>query len=329
MRRRKFIALMGSSIAWPLAARAQQPKRMRRVGVLMGVAERDPDARPRIAAFEQALEELGWTTNSAIRIDYRWPISDTEGMQKVAREVVGSGADVIIATGSAWLVALRRETILTPVVFVLVSDPVENGFIASLSRPGGNVTGFSNLVESTAGKWVQTLQELVPRLKRAALLFNPGTAPASPRFLQSFETASRSLGLIPIAAPVRSPADIDAAISALSKEPDGGLVVMSDQYLTLHREGIVALVAKNRVPAIYPFRYYVADGGLMSYGVSTVHLFRQSASYVDRVLRGQQPGELPVQEPTAFELVINGKTARELGLEIPRTLLAVADEVIE
>ncbi len=327
MKRRKFIALIGSSVAWPLAAHAQQPKRMRRVVVLMGVAERDPDAQPRIAAFEQAMKQLGWTANRAIRIDYRWPVSDTEGMQKVAREVVGSGAEVIVATGSAWLVALLRETSLTPVVFVLVSDPVENGFVASLSRPGRNVTGFSNLVESIAGKWVQTLRELVPRLKRAALLFNPDTAPASPRFLQSFETTSRSLGLMPIAAPVRSPADIDAAISALGKEPDGGLVVMSDQFLTLHRERIVALVAKNRIPAIYPFRYYVASGGLMSYGVSTVHLYRQAASYVDRILRGEKPGVLPVQEPTAFELVINGKTARELGIEIPPTL--IANEVIE
>ncbi len=327
MKRRKFIALIGSSVAWPLAARAQQPNRLRRVGVLMGVAERDPDARPRIAAFEQALEELGWTANRTIRIEYRWPVSDREGLQKVAREVVGSGAEVIVATGSAWLVALLRETRLTPIVFVLVSDPVANGFIASLSRPGGNVTGFSNLPESIGGKWVETLQQVVPRLKRAAFLFNPGTAPASPRFLKSFETASRSLGLMPIAAPVRSPADIDAAISALGKEPDAGLAVMSDQFLTLHREGIVALAAKNRVPTIYPFRYYVANGGLMSYGVSTVHLFRQSASYVDRILRGEKPGNLPVQEPTAFELVINGKTARELGLKIPPTLSA--DEVIE
>jgi len=330
MRRREFITLLGSGVAWPLAAHAQQPGRMHQIGVLMGVTERDPDARPRIAAFEQALQDLGWINTRNIRIDYRWPTGDTERMQKLAKDIVESGSEIVVATGTAWVVALLRETSATAIVFVLVSDPVENGFVASLSQPGGNVTGFSNLVGSIGGKWVETLRELAPRLKRAAMLFNPSTAPGrGSYFLHSFEGAARSFGLTPIAAPVGSAADIDAAISALGHEPDGGLVVMSDQFLTVHRELIVTLAAQNRVPAIYPFRYFVTNGGLMSYGVSAVDLYRRSASYVDRILRGEKPGELPVQAPTTFELVINLKTAKALGLEVPPILLAIADEVIE
>ncbi|SRR6266508_2709779 len=331
VRRRQFITLIGgATVAWPLAAYAQQPGRVRQIGVLMGVTERDPDARPRIAAFEQALQDLGWINTRNIRIDYRWPTGDMDRMQKVAKDLVESGPDIVVATGTAWVAALLRETSTIPIVFVLVSDPVENGFVASLSQPGGNVTGFSNLVGSIGGKWVETLRDLAPRLKRAAMLFNPGTTTGRGSFfLRSFEGAARSFGLTPIAAPVRSAADIDAAISALGHEPDSGLVVMTDQFLTIHRELIVTLAAQNRVPAIYPFRYFVADGGLMSYGVSAVDLYRRSAAYVDRILRGQKPSELPVQAPTTFELVINLKTAKALGLEVPPILLAVADEVIE
>jgi putative tryptophan/tyrosine transport system substrate-binding protein len=330
MKRREFIKLIAGAAAWPLGAQAQQPGRMRRIGVLMGVTERDPDARPRIAAFEQALADLGWSSDRNIRLDYRWPTGDTEQLQAVAKELVESGCEIVVATGTAWVAALLRETGTTPIVFVLVSDPVESGFVASLSQPGGNVTGFSNLAGSMAGKWVETLRDLAPRLQRVALLFNPDTTTGrGSAFLQSFEEAARSFGLIPIAARVGSAADIDAAISALGHAPDGGLVVMSDQFLTVHRERIVTLAAQNRVPAIYPFRYFVAGGGLMSYGVSAVDLLRRSAAYVDRILRGAKPGELPVQEPITFELVINLKTARVLGLEVPPLLLATANELIE
>jgi ABC-type uncharacterized transport system substrate-binding protein len=251
-------------------------------------------------------------------------------MQKLANDLVESGSEIVVATGTAWLGALLRQTSTTPIVFVLVSDPVDNGFVASLSRPGGNVTGFSNLEGSIGGKWLETLRELAPRLKRAAIMFNPSTAAGrGSDFLHSFEGAARSFGVTPISAPVRSASDIDAAISALGHEPDGGLVMMSDQFLTVHRELIVTLAAQNRVPAIYPFRYFVTNGGLMSYGVSAVDQYRRSASYVDRILRGEKPSELAVQKPTTFELVINLKTATTLGLEVPPILLAVADQVIE
>ena len=318
MRRREFVTLLGSAaVAWPLAASAQQLDRVRQISVLMGVSASDSDARPRIAAFEQTLQDLGWISSRNIRIDYRWPAEEVERLQKLAKDVVASGSEIVVATGTAWVAAVLRVT-TTPIVFVLVSDPVENGFVASLSQPGGNVTGFSDLVGSIGGKWLQTLRELAPRLNRAA---GHGS-----NFLQSFEGAARSFGLTPIAGPVRSAADIDVAISALGYEPGGGLVVMSDQFLTVHRELIVTLAAKHHVPAIYPFRYFVTNGGLMSYGVSTVDLYRRSASYVDRILRGEKPGELPVQGPTRFELAINLTAAEALG---PPVLLATADEVIE
>jgi putative ABC transport system substrate-binding protein len=331
MKRRDFITLIGgAAAAWPLSARGQQLDRVSQISVLMGVSASDSDARPRIAGFEQALQELGWIRNRNIRIDYRWPAGNVEELQKLAKNVVESGSEIVVATGTAWVAALLRETSTTPIVFVLVSDPVENGFVTSLSRPGGNVTGFSNLVGSIGGKWLQTLRELAPRLNRAAMLFNPSTAAGrGSDFLHSFEGAARSFGVTPIAALVRSAADIELAISALGREPDSGLAVMPDQFLTIHRELIVTLAAENHVPAIYPFRYFVTNGGLMSYGVSSVDLYRRSAAYVDRILHGEKPGELPVQEPTKFELAVNLTSAKALGLEVPPVLLAIADELIE
>jgi putative ABC transport system substrate-binding protein len=331
MRRREVIRLIGGAVAaLPIAAYGQQPSRMRQIGVLMGVTQGNPEARPRIAAFEQALQDLGWTNTRNVRIAYRWATGDTELIQKVAKGILDLGSEVVVATGTAWTAALLRETRVTPIVFVLVSDPVANGFVASLSRPGGNVTGFSNLVPSIGGKWVEILSQVAPRVKRIAMLFNPSTTTGEgSRFFESFETEARSLGLTPVAAPVRSAADIDGVISGLGNEPNGGLVVMSDQFLTVNRELIVRLAGQNRVPAIYPFRYFVTHGGLVSYGVSAVDLHRRAASYVDRILRGQKPGELPVQEPTTFELMINVKAAKALGLDIPPLLLGRADEIIE
>src|SRR5262245_22323362 len=329
--RREFITLLcGAAATWPLAAHAQQADDVRRIGVLMGVAERDPDGQPRVAAFERALQDLGWVNGRSIRIDYRWPTRDTEGMRKLARDVVESRAEVVVATGTAWVAALLRETKTTPIVFVLVSDPVGSGFVESWSRPGGNITGFSNLEGPIGGKWLETLRALAPRLKRAAMLFNPSTtAGGGSYFLGSFEATARSLGIMPIAAPVRSAADIEGILSALARESDAGFVVVPDQFLTLQRGLIVTLAAQHRLPAIYPFRYFVTDGGLMSYGVFPVDLYRRSASSVDRILHGAKPSELPVQGPTKFELVINRKTAKALGLDVPRSLLANADEVIE
>ena len=329
--RRAFITLLGSGAAtWLLPGQAQPADNVHQVGVLMGVGERDPDAQPRVAAFEAALQNLGWINGHNIRLHYRWPTRDTEGMRKLARDLVELRPEVVVATGTAWVAALLQETSSTPIVFVLVSDPVGSGFVASWSRPGGNVTGFSNLEGQIGGKWLATLKELAPRLKRAAMLFNPGMAAGGGLyFLGSFEATARSLGMMSIAAPVRSAADIESALSALARESDAGFAVVPDQFLTLQRELIVTLATQHRLPAIYPFRYFVTDGGLMSYGVFPVDLYRRSASYVDRILRGAKPSELPVQGPTRFELVINLKTAKALSLDVPRSLLVHADEVIE
>ena len=331
LERREFITLLaGTAAIWPRTSHAQQSDNVRRIGVLMGVAERDPDAQPRVAAFERALQDRGWINGRNIHIDYRWPPSDTMGMRKLARDLVELHPEVVVATGTAWVAAILQESSSTPIVFVLVSDPVGSGFVASWSRPGGNVTGFSNLEGPIGGKWLETLKELAPRLKRAAMLFNPSMAARGGSYFSgSFEVTARSLGMMPIAAPIGSAADIENVLSALARESDAGFVVVPDQFLTLQRGLIVTLAARHRLPAIYPFRYFVTDGGLMSYGVFPVDLHRRSASYVDRILHGAKPSELPVQGPTRFELVINLKTAKALGLEVPPTLLARADEVIE
>jgi putative ABC transport system substrate-binding protein len=330
MRRREFITLFGSAAAaWPLAADAQQVYNLRHIGVLMGVAEHDPDAQVRVAAFEQALQDLGWINGRTIRIDYRWP-TDTENMQNVARDLMGSRPEVVIATGTAWVAAALRETNTTPIVFVLVSDPVGSGFVASWSRPNGNVTGLSNLEGPIGGKWLEMLKALAPRVKRAAMLFNPSMAAGSGSyFLGSFEATAHRSGMTPIAAPVRSAAEINGVLSALARDADAGFVVVPDQFLALQRSLLVKLAAQYCLPAVYPFRYFVTEGGLMSYGVFPADLYRRSAAYVDRILRGAKPSELPVQGPTRFELIVNRKTANALGLDVPRTLLAHVDEVIE
>jgi ABC-type uncharacterized transport system substrate-binding protein len=331
MKRRRFITLLASApVAWRRLVNAQEQEGMRHVGVLMGVKQADPDAQPRIKAFQQALQELGWFEGRNVRVDYGWPTGDTEQLRAFARSLVDEHPQVIVGTGTAWVAAVMRETRTIPVIFLLVSDPVSSGFVKSLSRPGGNVTGFSNLEASMAGKWLGTLKEIAPHLTRAAMLFNPSTtAGGGSNFVHEFEAAARSLGVTPIAGPVHAVADLETRISELGHEPNSGVVLMSDTFITVHRERIVALAARHRVPAIYPFRYFATSGGLMSYGVSAVDVYRRSASYVDRILRGENPGELPVQGPTTFELVINLKTAKALGLTVPPTLLARADEVIE
>jgi putative ABC transport system substrate-binding protein len=332
IRRRDFITLLGGAAAasslWPIAAGAQQRERMRRIGVLMWLDENDPGAKADFSAFTQALAGLGWTEGRNVRMDVRWAGDDTHRIPALAKELVGSQPDIIVASGTA-IVALKRETQTIPIVFAGADDPVANGIVARLDRPSGNITGFAILEASLGGKWLQLLSEIAPGLKRAAIVFNPDNAPPPWIFSPSFETAARSLKITLIPAPVHSDAEIEAAIAALGREPGGGLVVMAGLFTYVHRAPIISAAAANNVPAVYNLSDFARDGGLLSYGNDLTDTFRRAASYVDRILRGAKPAELPVQLPTKFEMVVNRKTARALGIEIPQTLLAIADEAIE
>jgi ABC-type uncharacterized transport system substrate-binding protein len=330
MRRREFITLLGgAAAAWPLAARAQQLDRMRRLGVLMGFAEGDHEAQARIAGFKQALEGLGWTNGRNIEFNYRWTLGDADRMRVYARELVQLAPDVILSATTLALAAARQETGTVPIVFVNVSDPVGSGLVANLSRPGGNITGFSNFEPLMGGKWVQLLKELAPRVTQIALISNPEVEPQTRLYASSIEAAAVSLAVKPIAAPIHDSAEIEGAIATLARERGAGLIVLSGLFTFAHRELIAGLANRYGVPAVYPYREYVQSGGLLSYGINQAAQFRQAAPYVDRILRGEKPGDLPVQQPTKFELMINLKTAKALGLEVPPTLLARADEVIE
>jgi putative ABC transport system substrate-binding protein len=330
MKRRAFIMLLGGAAAgWPLAVRAQQPGSIRRIGVLMGWAESDPEAKADLAAFVQGLAQLGWADGRNVRIDYRWANGDVDRMRTFAKELAELRPDVILANTTPATVALQRETRTIPIVFVIVSDPVGAGLVASLPRPGGNITGFINIEASLGGKWLELLKEIAPAVRRVAIMFNPDTAPGGGSyFLSPFEMAARSIAVEPITAPVRSDAEIENVISSLGRE-QGGLVVMTDGYMTVHRGPIISLAARNHVPAIYAESFSAKDGGLLSYGANSLDVFRHAAPYVDRILRGVTPSDLPVQVPSLFELVINLKTAKALGLAVPPSLLANADEVIE
>jgi len=328
MRRREFILLLGGAAAWPLAARAQQGDRVRRIGVLMGEDENDPEYKHRVFALIQALADLGWSDGRNLRMDLRWAGSDINRIRAFAQELVGLKPDIIVTAATPATVALQRETRTIPIVFVALGDPVASGIVARLNRPGGNVTGFADLEATLAGKWLGLLSEIAPGLKRAAIMFNPDTAPVS-AYMPSFETAARSLKVEPIIAPVHSDVEIETAITALGREPGGGLVVMSDAFMLVHRVPIISAAARNNVPAVYPNSPFAKDGGLLSYGVDIVDIFGRAASYVDRILRGEKPGDLPVQLPTKFEMVVNRKTATALGLAIPPSILLRADEVIE
>jgi putative ABC transport system substrate-binding protein len=326
MLRRQFIAGLGSAAAWPVLARAQQGDRVRRIGVLMPGDENDPIWKPRISAFTQALADLGWTNGRNVRMDLRWGGGDTTRIQALARELVGLQPDVILTTATPPTVALQRETRAIPIVFAGVGDPVATGVVARLNQPSGNVTGFALFETGMGGKWLELLTEIAPGLKRVAIMFNPDTSPAFGRLLV---TAARSHNIVPISAAVHSDLEIDTAIMALGRDPGGGLFVVRDAFMTLHREPIISAAARNNVPAVYGLSEPVREGGLLSYAVDVVDLWRRAASYVDRILRGARPAELPVQLPTKFELIINLKTAKALGLTIPETLLATADEVIQ
>jgi putative ABC transport system substrate-binding protein len=329
MNRRDFITLLGGAAAgWPVAARAQQTGAVRRVGVLLAYDENDPETRRDVSAFNQALADLGWTDGRNVRRDLRWAGADNSRIQVLAQELVSLKPDIILAGSTPATVALQQETRTIPIVFVNVSDPVTSGIVTRLDRLSGNITGFATLEASLGGKWLELLSEIAPGLKRIAIMFNPDTAPVT-AYVASFEMAARAHRVEPIIARVHSDGEIETAINALGHEPRGGLVAMPDVFLEQHRAPILMAAARNNVPAVYYLPDFARDGGLLSYGVDRADVFRRAATYVDRILRGETPGDLPVQYPTKFEMVLNLKTAKTLGLTVPPNLLAVADEVIE
>jgi putative tryptophan/tyrosine transport system substrate-binding protein len=328
MKRREFIAgLGGAAAAWPLAARAQQDGRVRWIGVLSTLDENDPLAKVLYPVLTRALTDLGWTDGRNVRVDFRSAGGDSNRIRALAQELVGLQPDIIVAGAAAAAAALQRETRSIPIVFAGVGDPGASGLVAAFNQPGGNITGFVNHEASMGGKWLELLSEIAPGLKRAAIMFNPDTAPVF--FTPSFEAAARSLKIVPIIAPVHNDVEIETAIIGLGREPSGGLVVMADAFTLVHRAPIISAAARNNVPAVYPRSEYARDGGLLSYGADVVDNLRRTATYVDRILRGAKPSELPVQFSTKFELVVNLKAAKALGLTIPPNLLAIADEVIE
>jgi ABC-type uncharacterized transport system substrate-binding protein len=324
--RREFIILLGSAAAWPLAARAQQPDRVRRVGVLMGIAD-DLEGQARIAVFRQALQALGWTEGRNIQLLYRWSAGDAGQARWLAKELLDLRSDVILVNSTPVTAAVKDITRTTPTVFVQVSDPVAAGFVQSLARPGGSLTGFTNFDPSTADKWLELLKRIAPSITRVAYLFNPNSAPQL--YARAVETAAPLFSVKSFPAAVHDVEEVEPMIEQISRESDSALLVLPDLFTATNRESIIALAARYRLPAVYPFRYFVADGGLMSYGTEVLETYRQAASYVDRILKGEKPSELPVKQPTKFEFVINLKTAKELGLDPPISLLARADEVIE
>jgi putative ABC transport system substrate-binding protein len=326
MLRRKFITLAGGAAAWPLAAQAQQGSRVRRIGVLMGLSADDKEEQLRIKAFESAWPELGWIEGRNIHVDYRWAQGDVALMRTQASELVATAPEVILAEGTSVLAALREATQTIPIVFFGVSDPEGAGIVSNLARPGGQMTGFANFEPAMGGKWLQTLKEIAPHLTRVGIIRNPA---ALMRIRQSIETEAASMGIEAIDCGVRGADEINAAIRAFAGQPNTGLIVLPDPILVAQRRLIIELAAKQRHPAAYPLRSYAIDGGLLTYGTDVHDQARRSAFYIDRILKGARPGDLPVQAPTKFELVINLKTAKTLGLTVPPTLLARADELIE
>jgi ABC-type uncharacterized transport system substrate-binding protein len=329
MRRREFITLLGGvAVAWPLAARAQD-ERMRHIGVLLGLAEDDPDAKARLVPFQQGLERLGWSTGSNVRIDYRFAPAGAQAPMR-AKELIAMQPDVILAQTTPIVVALQRETRTIPIVFVGVADPVGSGLINSLARPDDNITGFMLFEPSITGKWLALLKDIEPRLVRAALVINPKTAPYFEIYLRAAQTAASSLSIETVFVPIQNAAnDVERAIEVFARTPNSGLVLPPDSFTVVHRDLIIALAARHKLPAVYPDRLFVAAGGLMCYSTNRADQFRQAASYIDRILRGTKPAELPVQVPTKYQTIINLKTAKSLGLTVPSGLLVAADEVIE
>jgi putative tryptophan/tyrosine transport system substrate-binding protein len=330
MRRREFITLLaGVAAAWPLSTRAQQSDRIRLIGVLMGYAESDPALQSEVAGFRGALAKLGWTEGSNLRIELRWSAGDADRIKTLAKELIDLRPDAILGQTTPVTGALARETRTIPIVFVAVSDPIASGFAVSLSRPGGNVTGFAQNESAMGGKWVELLKEIAPRTVRIALLFNPATAPPLEVYMPSIQAAASSFAIQASAALVHASDEIEGIIAAQGRNPGGGLIVMPGAFNTVNRDLIIALAARYGVPAIYSNRFFTDSGGLISYGADRPEQARQAAGYIDRILKGAKPADLPIQQPTKFEFVINAKTAKELGLDVPLHLQRSADEVIE
>jgi putative tryptophan/tyrosine transport system substrate-binding protein len=329
MKRREFITLLGGTvIAWPLAARAQQGEQMRRVGVLLTTAADDPESLARVGAFLQGLQELGWTDGRNVRLEYRWGSGDGERIRKYAAELVALAPDVILVTGNSGMGPLQQATRTLPIVFVNAADPVGGGFAVSLARPGGNATGFSSIEYGMSGKWLELLKQVSPGLTRAAVIRDPSIASGSGQ-LGAIQAVGPFLGVEVSPIDAREPTEIERAVTDFARSPNAGLIVPASTPAIFHRKLIITLAARYRLPAVYSYRFFVADGGLISYGADSVEPFRRAAGYVDRILKGEKPGDLPVQAPTKYALVINLKTAKALGLEIPSSVLARADEVIE
>jgi putative tryptophan/tyrosine transport system substrate-binding protein len=330
MRRREFVGLLGgAAAAWPLAALAQLPDGMRRIGVLMAFAEGDPAGQARVAAFREGLQKFGWAEGRNVHINTRWATADVASIRRSAQELVALQPDLILSNSTPTTLALLQRTRTIPIVFAVVSDPVGSGFVASFARPGGNATGLTNIEPTMAGKWLELLREMAPHVKRVAILFNPATATYADYYLNAFKAAAASFGVEAVMASVRDRSELESVISAHAREPDSGLVVMTDSFTSAHGAEITSLAARYRLPTIYPFRFFAELGGLLCYGNDLLDSFRRAAEYADRILKGARPSELPVQAPVKFELVINMKAAKMLGLDVPLQLQQRADEVIE
>ena len=334
LRRRDFIALLGGAglllAAKARRARAQQPERMRRIGVLMSLAANDPEAQVRVAAFEKGMWDLGWVEGRNLQIEYRWAPGDAANLLRShARELVGAAPDLILANSTPVTLALQEQGHTVPVVFVQVTDPVGQGLVASLAHPGGNLTGFTSFEFSIGTKWLEMLKVVAPHITRVALVFNPKTAPFADLFWRPVEAAASSFDVTAVSAAAHDAAEIENVLDVFAREPNGGLMVLPEVSTVNHRDLIITNAARHRLPAIYPFRSFAASGGLLSYGTDVSDVFQRAASYVDRILKGARPGELPVQGPTKFELVMNLRAAKMLGIAMPPLLLARADEVIE
>ena len=328
-RRKVILALGASALAAPLASFAQQSDKVRRIGVLMGYAENDPEAQLRFAAFKEVLAALGWTEGRNLKMDVRWTAADVARAATFAKELVALQPELILSNTTPVTAALKRETQTIPIVFTVVSDPIGSGLVKTLARPGGNITGFINLESTLIEKWLQLLKEIAPRLTRVAVIFNPDTAPYAEYYLRPLQAAAPMFRVKAFNAIVHSEQDIQKAIAGLGREPNSGLIVMTDSFMSVHRKLVIELTARHKIPAIYWVANIPAEGGLMSYGVDYTELFRRSATYVDRILRGAKPADLPVEQPTKYEMVINKKTAKALGLTIPQSLLISANKVIE
>ena len=328
MKRREFITLVGGAAAWPFAARAQQRERMRRIGVLMSTAADDPEGQARLAAFLQGLQQWGWTVGRNLQIDYRWSAGAPDRVRSYATELVALAPDVILTGGASYVAALQHATRTVPIVFATATDPVGGGLVASLARPGGNVTGFTLFEYGSSAKWLELLKQIAPHLTRVAVIRDP-SLPTGTGQLGAIQSAAPSFGVELSPVDVRNVAELERAVTAFAQGSNGGLIVQASPLATIHRELIITLAARHKLPAVYPERYFVAAGGLISYGPDFADQYRQAAGYVDRILKGEKPADLPVQAPSRYKMALNVETAKALGLDVPPTLLALADEVIE